>query len=113
MVWSWSHSTEGLQNARANLEKMDRDDLDVIYAEWMMFEKYGKDANSADFARDYDGFLEEAERLPGDELCDAIWERAKALSNCENGGWEAHMCPFGCMSHMVPFSAPGEDEEEE
>lgn len=34
MAWSWSHSAEGLDNARRNLHAMPVEDLRVMFAEF-------------------------------------------------------------------------------
>jgi hypothetical protein len=30
-----------------------------------------------------------------------VWEKVKALAVCDNGGFEAWVCPYGC--HTLPF----------
>ena len=34
MAWSWSHSQEAYENARENLSTLDRETLEIIFAEW-------------------------------------------------------------------------------
>ena len=34
MAWSWSHSQEAYENARENLSELDKETLEIIFAEW-------------------------------------------------------------------------------
>lgn len=114
MVWSWSHSAEGLDNARQNLELMPKSELEIIFAEWRAAQlKHGHVDSNAWSQKKYDRALAYAKGLCHDVLVDFIWEKASEASNCENGGFHAWMCPSGCMPHLVSFSPPDEEEEED
>lgn len=110
MCWSWSHTAEAYSNARENLEDMDREDLEIIFAEWRAAQGKGgvvHDHNSFSMKR-YDRALKFAKSLPGDVLVDFIWERAEESATCDNGGFNLWVCPSGC--HTV---TPDRDNEEE
>jgi hypothetical protein len=80
-----------------------------IYAEWRVYEHLkSQDPDDIDPAGGWDdpvyqAALKEAKQLPADALADDVWERASELRTCTNGGHEAWICPYGCLSHMVPF----------
>lgn len=106
MVWSWSHTQEAYDYARGELGKLDHETLAVIHAEWFAFRPEDDGIDQFDEVS-YPAYLNAARKLPTDALIAYIWERADAQANCDNGGWEAWMCPFGCGPHCVPF---GSDE---
>lgn len=113
MAWSWSHTHEAYNAAERNLRDMPVDDLRVIFAEWRAAQGKGGviDYVSPDFnQRKYDRALKHAQGLDDRTLADFIWERASEWATCENGGFEAHMCPFGCGPHCVPFDHDDDDE---
>ena len=102
MAWSWSHTAEGMENVRQNIMAQDREWLEVVYAEWharVSVEDTPDEFNEHDYQR----ALQHAKTLPDDVLADYVWERASEHATCENGGFEAHCCPFGCACHMVSF----------
>ena len=111
MAWEWSHTQEAYATAHENLQAVDLDELQVIYAEWesATLDECGGREHDSDL---YFAALErvQRDRLPADVLADAIWERAAEQATCTNGGHEAWMCPHGCGPHLVPFS-PVEDEK--
>lgn len=111
MAWSWNHAAYAYDNARENLGELDHDTLCVIYAEWRAAQgKGGHIHDCEDFCmRKYERALKHAKTLPDDVLADFIWERASEHATCDNGGFNAWMCPSGC--HTVPFSQPEEDED--
>lgn len=94
MAWEWSHTPEAYANARRNLGRLD-DDLRVIWAEWEAY-----DGNDFDDSV-YPDALARAEDIPHDVLADRIWEQMEEQATCDNGGWRAWACPFGC--HTVSF----------
>jgi hypothetical protein len=111
MAWSWSHAAEAYAYAQEQVQKQDRSWLEVVFAEWRAGQEKGGVINpvSTNFhQRKYDRALKYAKALPpglGDEvLAEFVWEKMSEFATCTNGGWEAWCCPFGCMSHMVPFS---------
>lgn len=115
-MWSWSHSPEADEKARANLEKLPIGKLVVIWAEWLATEFDNPDTmEGAQFDSDkYDVMLnivkaEDAElkQLGVDiygrkrAMATLIWEKMEQLRICTNGGWQAWCCPHGC--HLVKF----------
>lgn len=111
MAWSWSHTGEAYQAAESNLRKLDSETLQIIFAEWRASQEKGGgiDQCSPSFSeRKYNRALKYAKTLPDDILADFIWEKASEFATCDNGGFNAWMCPHGCGCHCVPF-----DTEEE
>lgn len=107
MAWKWSHAPEAYADAYENLHKQPREFLDECFAEWKASRR--KDYGQFEFvlAR-WKRCLRWVKRLPAaDIVADAIWERAEQLQTCDNGGWNAWMCPYGC--HTVSFTC--EDSE--
>ena len=113
MAWSWSHTQQAYEDARENVSELDRETLEIMFAEWRAAqEKHGViDQISPGFSqRKYDRALKYAESLPHDTLVDFVWEKASEFATCDNGGFEAWMCPHGCGPHCVSFSRPMDDE---
>jgi hypothetical protein len=116
MAWSWSHTQQAYADARENLSELDREKLEIIFAEWRAAEgKHGVvDPVSAGFSeRKYDRALKHAKTLAHDTLVEFIWEKASDFATCDNGGFEAWMCPHGCGPHCVSFRPPEEDEADD
>jgi hypothetical protein len=112
MAWSWSHTQQAYANAEANLRTLPKETLEIIFAEWRAAQgKHGViDPVCPNFSeRKYDRALKHAKTLPDDVLADFIWERASEFATCDNGGFEAWMCPHGCGPHCVSFSPPEDD----
>lgn len=108
MAWSWSHTAEAYRAAELNLRNLDKETLEIIFAEWRAAQdKDGevRDSNKFD-QRKYDRALKYAKGMDTDCLADFIWEKAENAATCDNGGWQAWMCPSGCGCHCVPFSPP-------
>ena len=105
MAWSWSHSHTGLLAAEYNMRNLPRETLEIIYAEWRAAQdKRGNVTDCNHFnERKYERALKYAKTLPDDLLADFIWERASEHATCDNGGWNAWMCPSGCAPHCVDF----------
>ena len=118
MAWSWSHTEEAYQNAYNNLENLSREDLEIIYAEICTSMKINVKARSEYITEDtnsfnetyYEYFLEKAKNKPsGDILVNGIWDyMSEELRTCDNGGFNAHCCPYGC--HTVSFDENKEEE---
>jgi hypothetical protein len=102
MAWEWSHSVEAYQAVETNIRNQPRDWLETVYAEWC-----ARDGNNLDDDR-YRESLMVANEMTDGELADFVWRRADEYRTCENGGWLAHCCPFGCLCHMVSFDAEEE-----
>lgn len=105
MSWSWSHTRKAYHNARLNVQDLDHETLVVIVAEI----ETSKDINNWDrlcfnpsFHEDiYQEKLAEYESIPSDVLADHVWRFMEKLRRCDNGGFNAHCCPYGC--HKVSF----------
>lgn len=98
MAWEWSHSTEAYAAVEKNIRSQERSWLEVVFAEWM--------AGREDFDQEkYDRALVYAKRpeVESSFLADAICERTQEQATCENGGFRAWCCPYGCVGHMVSF----------
>lgn len=112
MAWSWSHTHEAYDNARTNLENLSKEKLEVIFAEWRAAQGKGgivDNVNPQFSQKKYDRALAYAKTLYHDTLVEFIWEKMSEWATCENGGFDAHSCPFGCGCHTVSFDPP-EDE---
>lgn len=97
MAWSWSHTNEAYANAYNNLHNQPREWLNVCIAEW----NAEKQLHAGKLAR-YPKSLAWAESLPADDIAaDFIWEKMEVQATCDNGGFNAWACPFGC--HTVTF----------
>ena len=120
MAWSWSHTHEAYEYAEVQLRELPHETLAEIYAEWKVT-TYGEE--DADF-EDRDGWdmahfdqekypatLNGAMKLPTDVLASEIWNLARENATCDNGGYNAWMCPYGCMPHCVDFGPDDEDEK--
>ena len=96
MAWEWSHTPEAYENALRNFKALPTHELCVIAAEW--------DADDVDgFNHELyvQKFKEYEERGFVDES--ALWDKISGQRTCDNGGFNAWVCPYGC--HTVPFDA--------
>jgi hypothetical protein len=101
MAWDWSHTNEAYANAYDNLHNSPRDFLVIAFAEWKAKEIEDSDNDNDPFGAEYEGELAFAARLATDTLADAIWDKASEQRTCDNGGYNAWVCPYGC--HTVSF----------
>ncbi len=116
MAWEWSHSPEAYQNVRDNLELLSKEILIECLAEFREKELGDADDDREDFGADYDNYVKEltedkfhtAETLAGE-----LWPKIEELRTCDNGGHDAHLCPYGCGGHKVSFSSQEELAAEE
>lgn len=116
MAWSWSHTSQAYANAEENLRNLSKETLETIFAEWRAAQgKHGAiDPVSPGFSeRKYERALKHAKTLAHDTLVDFTWKRASEFATCDNGGFEAWMCPLGCGPHCVSFSRPEVVETED
>lgn len=106
MVWSWSHTQEAYVNLSENIARRDREWLEEVYAEWKSNPKghfHPEDFGSEDFDdRRFDRAKSAAKYIATESLIERIWEWCERQARCENGGWQAWVCPYGC--HTAPFS---------
>jgi len=103
MAWQWSHSQEAYQNVREQIKILDVETLATILAEWSEYGRFQNPDYEDSFGELYNKDLNTFRNLPLDVLSDVVWDRASELSLCTNGGWLAHLCPYGCGCHMSPF----------
>jgi hypothetical protein len=104
MAWSWSHTTVAYEAVHENIRQANREFLEIAYAEWKGAEDIDRHPQLNDVK--YDLALAEAKTLDNETLADYIWERTSDYQTCDNGGFLAHCCPFGCEPHKVPFHVP-------
>ena len=105
MAWEWSHTPEAYENAKKNLDSLSRETLEVIWAEWLT---HNANPGGPFWDEAYPHALEMAKMMPKDSMQYGIWEYAERQRLCDNGGFRAWVCPFGC--HTVPFSPTLNDE---
>lgn len=96
MAWEWSHTPEAYATAKANLAKQDRKWLVECVAE-IETRNVGLDR----WEHAYAAAMLAAHELSNDELVEIIWDYASTYRTCDNGGFNAYMCPDGC--HSVSF----------
>ena len=102
MSWEWSHTNEAYRDAELNLQDMPIDELRIIWAEW-----YARDGSSLDDDKYYEA-LELAKDMCAASLTAIIWDNASEQRTCDNGGFNAWLCPFGCGPHLVAFDRHSE-----
>ena len=107
MAWEWSHSQEAYDNARENLDNLDILDIYDIWAEIQTCyalnvdnEYPTQDTHSFDESI-YEQFTSISYNIPDHILRDFIWDVMNDFRTCDNGGFNAWCCPYGC--HTVPF----------
>lgn len=107
MAWEWSHTQEAYNNAEQNVIDMinnNRERAEAVYAEIKgcnNWQDYTTASNNFDEDA-YNKALLEAKRIDDRKLLDTIWNFANEYRTCDNGGFNAHICPHGC--HTVPFN---------
>jgi len=102
MAWEWSHTNEAYANAYDNLHNSPRAWLAIAFAEWKAKEiEDSEDDEREPFGAEYETELAFAATLATDTLADSIWDKASEQRTCDNGGFNAWVCPYGC--HTVPF----------
>ena len=106
MAWSWSHTAEAYDNARANLADLSRDELLEILGEWQYWEQEQALQNAENPTFELPEYWQ---HHPTDILVDAIWERAEDLATCDNGGTYLWVCPDGC--HTVSVDRDEDDDD--
>lgn len=117
MAWSWSHTTEAYENAQRNLEDLPKEELDVIYAEWVAWKRghaiaraeaeaegdeYNEYVHEAFDESAYNSALKSAQmESRSGMIVKIVWPYVEEFATCDNGGFNAWVCPYGC--HTVPF----------
>ena len=121
MAWSWSHTHEAYSNAREQLGELSPITLITIRAEWSAVDDPCDTAGGFHAGR-YRGTerallkqysraltLKRAE-LFRESLEEQIWDLMSDGATCDNGGFNAWACPYGCGCHTVPFNPVTEGE---
>ena len=101
MAWEWSHTNEAYEYARERVFELEPQVLHVICAEWVT------DFRQPNWEVFYNKKLNYFSAWDTDSLREYVWRRAKEQRTCDNGGFNAWVCPAGC--HTVPFG-PKEEE---
>ena len=105
MAWSWSHTAEAYEHARENVMLLSSEDTAVIWAE-ISCSDWKTNAFNPDFnLRKYKKLLLKAHReiYKGyiERFHNDIWDFAETWRVCDDDGYNAYVCPFGC--HTVSF----------
>ena len=101
MTWGWSHTAEAYANAEAQVRAKDRDWLVVCWSEIQAAVSTGEFSEDEFNEALYAKASNDSEEMDDDALATAIWEYMWELSLCDNGGFNAWACPWGC--HTAPF----------
>jgi hypothetical protein len=101
MAWEWSHTSEAYSNAYDNLHNSPQAWLAIAFAEWKAKEIEDADDDREPFGAEYELALQAAAATSDDVLADYIWDKASEQRTCDNGGFNAWVCPYGC--HQVSF----------
>lgn len=100
MAWSLSHGVEAYSHAREELDKLPREVLAVIYAEWRMHQHDEENPSLKKYDRAF-AWVSDESNITDEALRDQIWDWSQEQSLSENGGLEMWLCPYGCMNHNV------------
>ena len=116
MAWEWSHTIEAYQDAELNFRELPLETLLVIAAEWQanIQEEDETGFDERKYQKAYRRLIKKAYKrtLDVEALQDEVWGKIEQLATCTNGGWQAHLCPFGCGCHMVPFHRREEQDQD-
>ena len=112
MAWEWSHTQEAYDNVKDNLSELSKTDLIVIYAEIKsstMMEHFTYDLNDIKFRFYVQHITRQVDnhKLALDSIVEFIYEFASDYRTCDNGGFNAYVCPYGC--HIVSFDKKEND----
>lgn len=112
MSWNWSHTVEAKNNVIKNIQLLDDEVLIEVYAEWSCA-WYDDQTGEYDLieakmwtARNTARSFIDAEAR--DIVEEAVIDKVFNLAICDNGGFRAWICPFGC--HTVSFDNANSDE---
>lgn len=108
MTWGWDHCNRSYRNAKANLFDLCHETLAVIYAEIKACHTSSSGENELDVP-EYSDELLLARDIPSSSLVDFIWESMDSRRLCDEGGFNAYCCPYGC--HTVSFERRETEDE--
>lgn len=100
MSWKWIHAPEAYANAMQNLLNKDKDWLNQCWAEIRSSVKEELGDYHFDDSK-YEGKYVIAKNRSAEALAEDILAFMEQLRTCNNGGFKAWACPFGC--HTVSF----------
>lgn len=103
MAWQWSHTDDALRNVQERIYMLDELTLIEVYAEWSCELRVEDMDEARATARSF------CRNGAHDLIAEAIIEKVFDHQVCDNGGYNAHICPFGC--HTVPFDELEDDDE--
>lgn len=130
MVWSWSHTAEGIENVRDNIAALPPEKLVEVHAEWKAYDAAirihaemmaaeGEEFDTENIVcpdnyfdeQTYNAFVKgiDPKTAALDILIQYIFERACDHATCDNGGFNAYITPYGTT---VPFATQNNEEEE-
>ena len=114
MSWEWSHTQEAYENVRKNIYykvEREREEMEEVWGEWYAY--FLEEYMDVPFLDSIKAGMKIAEGLSDYDLAERIWVLSDNQATCENGGFEAWICPYGCGCHMVPFDLIEEEDEED
>jgi len=104
MAWSWSHTTTAYENALDNVQKLSDEKLSECYGEFMArIPNYGieDDLDEDKYSIYYDEAIDKINFNQRFLIEDRVIDFMNDLALCDDGGYRAWCCPFGC--HTVSF----------
>ena len=104
MAWEWSHSEEAYNNARENLNNIPLSELLIIWGEIQAsgVNEWEKIGHATAFDQDVYETTINGGPYTCQDLVKKIWDHMKNKNKtCDNGGFNAWACPYGC--HTVSF----------
>jgi hypothetical protein len=105
MAWEWSHTQEAYANAESNLHNLKDSEIVMIFAEWCALdsrEDYAGGFNPVKYIRGMMKAVHSIRKYDRESMLDSvIWEKSSEQATCDNGGFNAWVCPYGC--HRVSF----------
>ena len=108
MIWRWDHCDRSYRNAKANLSDLCHETLAVISAEIKACRVSSSQKNELDEPK-YQKELIMAREISSLSLIDLIWESMNSYRLCDEGGFNAYCCPYGC--HTVSFDRKEDTDE--
>lgn len=122
MSWEWSHTQEAYDAAETRVFLLGKKKLIDIHAEWKAWDREqewerlnrlwlddeGPEPEEEIWLDVYEAARTDANKLllvaGKTALAEYVWERMKEQATCDNGGFNAWCCPYGCGCHTVSFS---------
>jgi hypothetical protein len=122
MTWEWSHTQARYDYVRDSISNLAIDKLKVIWAEIMTYKECLENHNAELRAEGEEEILHPINKgsyfdndiydkhlnsnvlsdKSSDDIAEEIWRFAAWQSECDNGGFNAYICPYKC--HTLPFA---------